>query len=84
MTFRRKVDERRKLFSMKNHVYKILELTGTSPTSIEDAVNTAIARAHKTLEHIGWFQVVETRGSIDKGKVQHWQVTIKVGFTLES
>lgn len=69
---------------MENHVYKILELTGTSPKSIEDAVNTAIARAHKTLKHLGWFQIVETRGSIDKGKVQHWQVTIKVGFTLEA
>lgn len=69
---------------MKNHVYKIIELTGTSTTSIEDAVTTAIARAHKTLKHLGWFQVVETRGNIDKGKVQHWQVTIKVGFTLES
>jgi flavin-binding protein dodecin len=69
---------------MKNHVYKIIELTGTSTTSIEDAVNTAVARAHKTLKNLGWFQVVETRGNIDKGKVQHWQVTIKVGFTLES
>ncbi|MCX6937512.1 MAG: dodecin family protein [Verrucomicrobia bacterium] len=68
---------------MKNHVYKIIELTGTSTTSIEDAVDTAIERAHKTLKHLGWFQVIETRGSIDKGKVQHWQVTLKVGFTLE-
>lgn len=72
---------------MKNHVYKIIELTGTSGTSgtsIEDAVNAAIARADKTLKHLGWFQVVETRGSIEKGKVQHWQVTIKVGFTLDA
>lgn len=69
---------------MKNHVYKIIELTGTSTTSIEDAVTTAIARADKTLKHLGWFQVVETRGSIEKGKVQHWQVTIKVGFTLDA
>jgi len=69
---------------MKNNVYKIVELTGTSSTSIEDAVNTAIARAHKTLKHLGWFQVVETRGNIDKGKVLTWQVTIKVGFTLEA
>jgi len=67
---------------MKDHVYKIIELTGTSTTSIEDAVDKAIKRAHKTLKNLGWFQVVETRGSIDKGKVQHWQVTIKVGFTL--
>lgn len=69
--------------TMKDHVYKLIELTGTSTTSIEDAVNTALKRADKTLKHLGWFQVVETRGSIDKGKVQHWQVTIKVGFTLE-
>ena len=69
---------------MENHVYKIIELTGTSTTSIEDAVNSAVARAHATLKNLGWFQVVETRGSIDKGAVQHWQVTIKVGFTLEA
>jgi flavin-binding protein dodecin len=69
---------------MKNHVYKIVELTGTSTTSIEDAVNTAIARADKTLKNLGWFQIVETRGNIDSGKVQHWQVTLKVGFTLEA
>jgi len=66
-----------------DHVYKIIELTGTSSTSIEDAVNTALARAHKTLKNLGWFQVSETRGSIDKGNVQFWQVTVKVGFTLE-
>lgn len=69
---------------MKNHVYKIIEITGTSSASIEDAVNMALAEAHKTLKHLSWFQVVETRGSIDKGKVEQWQVTIKVGFTLEA
>ena len=69
---------------MKNHVYKLIELTGTSTTSIEDAVNTAIKRAHKTVKKLAWFQVVETRGNIDKGKVQHWQVTIKVGFVVEN
>lgn len=69
---------------MNDHVYKIIELTGTSTASIEDAVNTALGRADKTLKHLGWFQVVETRGSIEQGKVQHWQVTIKVGFTLEA
>lgn len=67
----------------ENHVYKIIELTGTSTTSIEDAVNNAVARANKTLKNLGWFQVVETRGNISEGKVHHWQVTIKVGFTLE-
>ena len=68
---------------MKNHVYKLIELTGTSATSIEDAVATAIQRAHKTIKNLCWFQVVETRGNINKGKVDHWQVTIKAGFTVE-
>jgi hypothetical protein len=68
---------------MKGHVYKIIELTGTSTTTVEDAVATAIRRAHKTVKNLCWFQVVETRGNITKGKVDHWQVTIKVGFTVE-
>ena len=68
---------------MKNHVYKLIELTGTSTASIEDAVARAVQRAHKTINNLCWFQVVETRGNINKGKVDHWQVTIKVGFTVE-
>ncbi len=68
---------------MKDPVYKLIELTGTSATSVEDAVDKAIKRAHKTLKNLSWFQVVETRGNIDKGKVNHWQVTIKVGFAVE-
>jgi flavin-binding protein dodecin len=68
---------------MKADVYKLIELTGTSTTSIEDAVARAIQRAHKTIKNLLWFQVVETRGNINKGKVHHWQVTIKVGFTVE-
>ena len=68
---------------MKDHVYKLIELTGTSTTSIEEAVSKAIKRAHKTIKNLCWFQVVETRGNLNKGKVQHWQVTIKVGFTVE-
>jgi flavin-binding protein dodecin len=68
---------------MKAHVYKLIELTGTSSTSIEDAVSGAIQLAHKTIRNLCWFQVIETRGSINKGKVDHWQVTIKVGFTIE-
>lgn len=67
---------------MKDHVYKLIELTGTSTKSVEDAVGMALKRANRTLKHLGWFQVIETRGTIAKGKVQHWQVTIKVGFTL--
>ena len=69
---------------MQSHVYKQIELTGSSPTSIEDAVSTAIARAAKTIRNMHWFHVVETRGHIEGDKVAHWQVTIKVGFTLES
>ena len=68
---------------MSHHVYKSIELTGSSPTSIEDAVQTAIAKASKTMRNIHWFQVMETRGHIDEGKVAHWQVTLKVGFRLE-
>ena len=68
---------------MKDPVYKIIELTGTSTTTIEDAVEKAIKRAHKTITDLHWFQMMETRGSIEKGKVHHWQVTIKVGFTVK-
>ena len=68
---------------MKDHVYKLIELTGTSGTSIEDAVAKAIQRAHKTVKNLRWFQMIEARGDINKGKVDHWQVTIKVGFAVE-
>ena len=68
---------------MKDHVYKHIELTGTSTTTIEDAVSRAIKRAHKTVKKLSWFQVIETRGNVAKGKVLHWQVTIKVGFMVE-
>jgi hypothetical protein len=68
---------------MKDPVYKLIELTGTSTASIEDAVDKAVKRAHKTIKNLCWFQVVETRGNIEKGKVHHWQVTIKVGFAVK-
>jgi len=68
---------------MNDPVYKLIELTGTSPTSIEDAVAQAVERAHQTLKNLCWFQVVETRGNITDGKIHHWQVTIKVGFKIE-
>ena len=68
---------------MTNHVYKTLELTGSSSSGIEDAVNTAIERASETVRNMQWFEVVETRGHIRDGKVAYWQVTVKVGFTLE-
>ena len=69
---------------MSDHVYKLIELTGTSDSSIEAAVNNALLRASQTIKNLRWFEVIETRGDIDAGKVKHWQVTIKVGFTLES
>ena len=68
---------------MSNHIYKILELTGSSSVSIEDAVSAAIAKAHETLRNIHWFTVTETRGHVSDGKVAHWQVSLKIGFTLE-
>ncbi len=68
---------------MKDPVYKLIELTGTSTTSIEAAVEMAIHRAHKTIKNLAWFQVVETRGNLIKGKIHHWQVTVKVGFAVE-
>lgn len=68
---------------MSNNVYKMLELTGSSPTSIEEAVSNALAKASKSVRNIQWFEVLETRGHVEEGKVKHWQVTIKCGFTLE-
>jgi len=68
---------------MSDHVYKSIELTGSSTQSIEDAVNKAIVKASESLRNIQWFNVVETRGHVKDGKVAHWQVTLKVGFTLE-
>ena len=68
---------------MSDHVYKHIELTGSSTISIEDAVNTAIIKASVSVRNIHWFVVTETRGQVEGGKVAHWQVTINVGFTLE-
>lgn len=68
---------------MSDHVYKNLELTGSSSIGIEDAVSKAIAKASETVRNIHWFSIVETRGHVVAGKVAHWQVTVKVGFTLE-
>jgi flavin-binding protein dodecin len=68
---------------MPNNIYKHIELTGTSSTSIEDAVQSAIARASKSVRNLRWMQITETRGHIENGKVVQWQVTIKAGFTLD-
>ena len=68
---------------MTDHIYKTIELVGSSPRGVEDAVQKAIAKASETVRNLRWFQVLETRGHIEGGKVAHWQVTIKLGFTLE-
>ena len=68
---------------MPNNIYKHIELTGTSSTSIEDAVQSAIAKAAKSVRNIRWMQIIETRGHVENGKVVQWQVTLKAGFTLE-
>lgn len=68
---------------MSDNVYKVIEIVGSSPTSIEDAIESAIARAAATLHDIRWFEVVETRGHVEGGKVAHYQVTLKIGFTLD-
>jgi flavin-binding protein dodecin len=68
---------------MSDHVYKIVELVGSSPTSIEDAIQTAIARADQTIRNLRWFEVVQTRGHVENGQVRHYQVVLKAGFTLE-
>ena len=67
---------------MANHVYKMVELVGSSPTGTDDAIRNAIAQAAATLRHLDWFEVVETRGHIEDGRIGHWQVMLKVGFTL--
>ena len=68
---------------MSEHVYKILELTGSSSKDIESAVQNAIAKASKTIRSMQWFEVTETRGHIVDGQVGHWQVTLKVGFRID-
>ncbi len=68
---------------MDEHVYKKIELTGSSTVSIEDAIQNAIARASQTIHNLRWFEVVETRGYIEDGAVAYWQVTIKIGFTVD-
>ena len=68
---------------MTDHVYKHIQLTGTSSKSVEDAVGKALSRASKTIHNMRWFEVVETRGQIDGGNVSQWQTTIRVGFTLD-
>lgn len=68
---------------MSDHVYKIIEIVGSSASSIEDAIQGAVARASSTVQDIRWFEVVNTRGHVEGGKVAHYQVTIRIGFTLK-
>lgn len=68
---------------MANHVFKLIEITGTSSVGIDDAIQSAIARAAQTVRNMQWFEVVEIRGRIDENQVNQWQVTLKIGFSLE-
>ncbi|MGH7829999.1 MAG: dodecin [Candidatus Binatia bacterium] len=68
---------------MDEHTYKLIELTGSSKSSIEDAVQNAITKASETLHNLHWFEVVETRGYVEDTKIQYWQVTIKLGFRVD-
>jgi flavin-binding protein dodecin len=68
---------------MSDHIYKTIELVGSSPTSVEDAIRKAVAKAAETVRNLRWFEVVETRGHIRGAEVGHWQVCLKIGFTLE-
>jgi dodecin len=69
--------------NMDDHVYKIIELSGSSHESVEHAIQNAVNRASRTLKHLRWFEVLQTRGHIEDGKVQHYQVVLKIGFTLD-
>jgi flavin-binding protein dodecin len=68
---------------MSEHVYKSIELTGSSRKGVEDAIQSAVKKASETVRNLRWFQVTDTRGYLEKGKVAYWQVTVKIGFTLE-
>jgi dodecin len=69
---------------VSEHVYKVVELVGSSPESSDAAIRNAIARAEATVRNLRWFEVIETRGHIENGRIGHWQVTLKVGFTLDN
>ncbi|MDX8391515.1 MAG: dodecin family protein [Mariprofundaceae bacterium] len=68
---------------MSNHIYKSIELTGSSPDGIQQAVENAIARAAESVHSLRWFEVTDTRGHIEDGKISHWQITLKAGFRLD-
>jgi len=68
---------------MSEHVYKLVELVGPSSSSFDAAVQNAVAKAGKTIHNMRWFEVVNTRGQIDQGRIAYWQVTVKIGFTID-
>jgi dodecin len=68
---------------MEDHVYRVIEIAGSSQKSIEDAIQAAVTRASKTLRNLRWFEVIQTRGHLEGGKIQHYQVTLKIGFTID-
>lgn len=68
---------------MEDHVYRVIEITGSSGKSIEDAIQTAVGRASRTLRNLRWFEVINTRGHLESGKISHYQVTLKIGFTID-
>ena len=68
---------------MSNHVYKTVEVTGTSPDGITHAISNAVEKASKTLRNVSWFEVENVRGHVEGGKVSHYQVSLKLGFRLE-
>jgi hypothetical protein len=68
---------------MSDHVYKSVEITGTSPTGVKEAIDGAVAKASESLRHLDWFEVIGIRGQIEAGAVTHYQVTLKIGFRLE-
>ncbi len=68
---------------MSDHVYKTIELTGSSDQGFQQAIQRAVAKAHETVRHIRWFQVRDTRGHVEDGRIAHWQVTVTIGFTLD-
>ena len=67
---------------MEDHIYRVIQIVGSSDKSVDDAIQRAVSRASQTLRNLRWFEVVETRGHIEDGKVQHYQVTLKIGFTI--
>lgn len=68
---------------MEDHVYRVIEITGSSQSGIEGAIQTAVARASRTLRNLRWFEVINTRGHLENGKISHYQVTLKIGFTID-